>query len=251
MRKRQTYLESEFDRFRTLINESILLNRDAIRMDRAVRETSTILGELQTHLKYLHKALESNASGIRKSLQDIENENMSKNAFVDNQRATVQQLFSDLSAQTYAWVEEFVGRMPEESNLINALPEKIDLAFVHYISNKLYEALMQCLGVHKSTLFNLQDAVQKGLAAQGISDAVESRGQAVLMQDVLEKFDLKETEIRQFVYTALTRTIKEKKKLKGEPDKYKHAISEVSGSLLVYMEKYHSSHLFCYRNGLC
>lgn len=159
-------LAHAFESFRQHLQESILLNRDLIHLDRAFVQVGFVLDTFVTHTRRLQQALQASQQQLVDAIAQCENENSELRQNMAYHRAQVRAYILSLGQQTVEWLNEFVERLATDvtPQLSRLSLEDIRRHFPFFLMDMLSEAVNTCLESHRTALIgslnNINRAVQ-------------------------------------------------------------------------------------------
>jgi predicted GTPase len=184
---RQAALESSFGELRTHLEESILLNRQRIQLDRACELAGQSLERLQRAGQRLRSALENDAAKLTQSLEQCENGNSELHGRIAREKEEVATFIQGLGQEARGWMLEFCERLERDTlpDLLASKVERVQKFFPFFLSEVTREALTACVRAHQAHIVErvqqCQSVVQKDMAEfAGASQVGESVGRQAL-----------------------------------------------------------------------
>jgi len=169
--RRAAALEAAFARFRAALDESLLLNRDMIQIDRAVAQFNLLLDTLTDAATRLLNAVERDQDQLRVAIAASEDRSSSLHRAIGEQRATMRATIVAYGEQAAQWMEEFVDRVDREViTVLHQHPLADVQRHLHFfLSDALSGALRSCLDAHQpqiiAALEQTRAAIQTGVDA--------------------------------------------------------------------------------------
>ncbi|MBE9075884.1 dynamin family protein [Romeria aff. gracilis LEGE 07310] len=162
---RASALEAQFKAFRDGLEDSILLNRDLIQLDRAGDRLEQMLTAFEAHIRLLQKALQTDQLRLSQAIAQYENQSSELYDQIGQHQQAMSMEISQISQQACSWMKEFVTRL--ETEAIAAIPSfKPDDLQRHYhffLTDSIRNAINQCLNTHRPTFLESADRAKKAI----------------------------------------------------------------------------------------
>ncbi len=149
--RRAAALETAFARFRAALDESLLLNRDMIQIDRAVAQFNLLLDALTDAATRLLNAVERDQDQLRVAIAASEDQSSSLHRAIAAQRAAMRATIVAYGDQAAQWMDEFVDRIDREviAGLHQHPLADVQRHLHFFLSDALSGALRSCLDAHQ------------------------------------------------------------------------------------------------------
>jgi hypothetical protein len=148
---RAATLEAAFARFRAALDESLLLNRDMIQIDRAVAQFNLLLDALTDAATRLLNAVERDQDQLRSAIAANEDQSSSLQRAIAEQRAAMRATIVAYGEQAAQWMEAFVDRIDREviAGLHQHSLADVQRHLHFFLSDAFSGALRSCLDAHQ------------------------------------------------------------------------------------------------------
>ena len=158
-RRRTDELAACFATFRHDLDESVLLNRDLIRIERAIAQTHALLNGVEESARRLRTAVEHDHAQLQAAIAQCVDNNSNLRQSLDQHRAQARRTISDLGIQTVHWMDRFINRI--QSEVLVPLTQyryaDVQKHLTFFLSDSLSVALNTCIEAHQSELAAILD----------------------------------------------------------------------------------------------
>lgn len=174
-RKRAAVLEQAFAEFRATLDETILLNRDIIQLDRAIAQMASMLGNFEQMVERLRQAMQQDQEDLRAAITECEDHTSELHRTIAQRRSDARATITSLGAQASEWMDDFFNRV--EAEVIGKLSQfalaDVQRHFHFFFSDALSVALNHCIEAHQPIIAAVLDRAR--LAIQhDVDDSVAS-----------------------------------------------------------------------------
>lgn len=148
---------AEFSRLRTMLQDSILLNRDVIRLERAVTQATQMLREFQASVAYLQQAIAANQDRRSTLIAQCENRSSLIHTLKEEQKQQMRRSMRTLAHQAIEWISAFLVRFEAEvvPGLSQVRLEEVQRYFHFFLADVLREAINNCLEAQRPLFTDL------------------------------------------------------------------------------------------------
>lgn len=159
---RASILESRFQNFRACLDESILLNRDLIQLDRSAERMGQMLVEFESGIAVLRNAMQLDQIGLETAIARCESSTSDLHANVDRRQQEIRQTIKKMSEQACMWMDEFIDRFENEAikNLSKYRLEEIERYYQLFLTDAVRQAMHLCFSVHQSAILRALQEIQ-------------------------------------------------------------------------------------------
>jgi GTPase SAR1 family protein len=185
---RAAELDAAFDAFRASLNESILLNRDLIQLDRAALALEKALDELTANIEYLKGATAATQAQRQRLIAQYADQHSALHATIAARRTALGVEIDALCQQTLGWIEAFLERFAAEAlpAVARHTPDEVQQHFPFFLTDSLRGAIDRCLDAQRPVVARLLSEARSAIGneivqAAGPSDhaLVQAVGRAV------------------------------------------------------------------------
>lgn len=149
--RRAAALAAAFGAFRAALDDSILLNRDMIQIDRAIVQFNTLLDGFADTANRLRQAVERDHAQLSAAIVEREDQNSSLHHAIVAHRAGARAAISACGEQAAGWMDDFVDRLDREfaARLHQYTLADVQKHLHFFLSDTLSTALRRCLDNHQ------------------------------------------------------------------------------------------------------
>lgn len=166
--ERGSTLAEAFQTFRDCLEESILLNRDAIQLNRANNQMERTLQRVESKIILLRNTMQSEQVRLGHAIAECEDESSALFAKIKQHQQVMRDDMDRLLEQACNWMSEFMARL--ETEVIAAVPNysSADLRrhYHFFLTDSLCQALSSCLDGHRSAMIESADKVASAIAEE-------------------------------------------------------------------------------------
>ena len=159
-------LAGEFEQFRMCLQESILLNRDLIQIDRATDHFDQMLQEVETKMQLFRDAMQASQHQLSQGIAQCESETSELFRKVKQHQQTVQNDINEMCEHACTWMNDFIQRLVTEA--IQTLPkyrlEDIRRHFHFFLTDSLCKAINRCVNAHQPIILESVNRAQKAIS---------------------------------------------------------------------------------------
>ncbi len=165
--ERSDELAAEFDRLRSVLHESILLDRNLIQLDRACGLLNRATREIENAAALLRGAMQQDQHKLAQAVTDLSDDNSELAHRVAEHKKTMRAEITELGKEAEGWMDEFFNRLERETvgGLSNFTIEDVQKHFQFFLTDAVRDALNACVEAHSEEL--LASAKKARLAIQG------------------------------------------------------------------------------------
>lgn len=148
------YLDASFETLREYLNESLILNRDLIQVERGVALVDQLLRDCEANVRRLKASVEASKVQVEELIRQCENKNSELYRRIDEHKERVRARIEGLGEQAAGWMAEFIKRFQREviSNLETFKNEDVQKHFPVFLSDSFHQALTQCVDAHQAAI---------------------------------------------------------------------------------------------------
>ncbi|MFB2983114.1 dynamin family protein [Microseira sp. BLCC-F43] len=152
--ERAQVLEADFQIFRDCLQESILLNRDLIHLNRATAQMERILQGLESQISLLRQAMQTDKLRLSQAVAQCENESSELVTKIKQHKQIMQDAIAQFSEQACQWMTEFIIRLQKEAiaTIPNYQMNDIRRHYHFFLTNSLRKAISLCLDAHRAAI---------------------------------------------------------------------------------------------------
>lgn len=164
--QRASGLEADFQAFRDCLQQSIVLNRDLIQLNRATNQTKRMLQGIESNIGLLRKAMQSDQAHLSQAIAQCENESSELSNKVKQHKQTIKNSMEELGNRACNWMNEFLMRFEQEAidNLKDFQLTDIQRHYHFFFSDLLRKAMGMCLDSHKSAIIEIAEKATKEIS---------------------------------------------------------------------------------------
>lgn len=153
-RRRADDLAARFAVFRLELHESVLLNREIIRTDRAVRQAQALVNLVEEQASRLRTAMDRDSEQLQVSIRQCEDTNSSLRRAMQEQRARARNTILALGAKAQSWMNHFVDRVQAEvvAPLHQQRYADVQRHLTFYLQDVIARALAACIETHQAEI---------------------------------------------------------------------------------------------------
>lgn len=152
-------LENYFHNFKNTLQQSIILNRDVVQLERACTQLSQVLNKLDYSINFISQLTETDKLS-----------NGSDNSFklrekVEKSKQEIKVEISQLRNQALHWMIEFMERMQRETiaQLHQFSLNDIRCNFPFFLTDKLRQGIHECINVHQPIIIEKLKESEKSI----------------------------------------------------------------------------------------
>lgn len=158
-------LAQEFERFRTMIQDSLLLNRDIIRQERILLQSEEMLGNLEIHLERSRRAINTSQQIRDAAITEYQDHNSELNRKLEQHKKQVHMAIDELCDQACAWVDEFLVRFEQEAipYIEHVRFGETQRHFHFFLSDSLRAAVSRCIDAQRPAFLDLLSSIRQSI----------------------------------------------------------------------------------------
>lgn len=159
-------LAARFDRLRRRLEESVLVHRRFISLERATRLFETVVRTVEQRTDLLRDAVHSNEAALSRAIEECQQRSSSLHRAFEEQKCRFLKGINDLAVQAETWIGEFVSRLESEvaPSLESYSYDEVTKHFHFFLVESLQTALRQCLAAHQEEISELAAKTREGMA---------------------------------------------------------------------------------------
>ncbi len=152
-------LESSFQTFRDCLQESILLNRDVIQLERVTMQMEQLLKGVESKISLLQDAINADPLRLNSAITQCENHTSELYSRIAQNQQQMRDKIATLSEQTRDWMNEFIQRLEKDAiaSLTNFDLNDIRRDFQFFLTDKLRQAIQLCLDTHQPAVIEIAE----------------------------------------------------------------------------------------------
>lgn len=152
--QRAAALGQAFAEFRAELEESILLNRDLIQLDRAFAHMEQVLRELDGQASRLQRAIEADQKQLEQAIVQCEDQNSQLHRRIAQHKQQVSHQIEHFSQEASGWLDEFINRLEQEviPSLFTTKLSDVKRHFPFFLTDSLSAAVSNCLDAHRPVI---------------------------------------------------------------------------------------------------
>lgn len=161
------YLESNFESFRSSIDNDILLQKNVIKTMRSLSLTKLMLQDFAARIHLMLAMMSAANSQSSASLEEkYENENSEFMQDIKKQKSQFELEIDEMRMEARQWVTEFLKRLEAEISGIKASADVTLLQkyFQFFMMDKVKEAITSCTSLHQKRIGEMLEESAKGFA---------------------------------------------------------------------------------------
>jgi GTP-binding protein EngB required for normal cell division len=160
---RASALEEEFQLFRNCIDNSILLNKDLIQLDRATDLMDQMLYSFEASMLLIKNVMQSDQQRLNEAIRQCENTTSDLYARLDQHKQQIHHNIDLLCEEALDWMNIFITRLEREA--IVAIPQfdlkEVQKHFHFFLTDALRTAVSQCIDTHSPCIAESVDKTLK------------------------------------------------------------------------------------------
>jgi len=158
-------LAASFESFRAHVRESILHNRDLIRLDRAVAEAGRLLGGVEAHVQRLRQALGTDQARLEDAIGLCVDESSDLHSRMRQGHERLQETVETLGRHARGWMESFLDRLENAARGLGLFDFKdLQRHFPFFLADALRTAIHRCLEAHRPVILEAVEQSQHDLS---------------------------------------------------------------------------------------
>lgn len=165
-RRRSDDLAARFATFSRDLHESVLLNRDIIRIDRAVSQTHALITVVEEQAGRLSSAMDRNKQQLQQGIAQCENANSVLRQAMHEQRARARSAIVSLGEQAKGWMDRFLGRV--QSDIVATLHQHryadVQRHLTFFLQDAIGMALANCVETHQAEIATILEQTRSTLS---------------------------------------------------------------------------------------
>jgi len=162
---RAAELEQSFAGLRRELNNSILLNRQVIQLDRVTAMAQAMLARFGGQVSRLEAALQASQAQLEQGLAQCQDHNSALFRRLDSEKQAIRDGVEGLRLEAIGWMADFIERVQSEA--LQAVeqypPDEVQRHLLPFLQDKLLEALNACLAAQQGVLLEQLGAAQTAL----------------------------------------------------------------------------------------
>lgn len=161
-----------FQNFRSTIQESILLDRDMIQLDRACGLLKTATVDIERATNLLRGAMQQDQSKLAQAVTDLGDDNSELAQKVVAHKKQMRDEIAKLGEEATRWMSDFLDRIERETigSLASFHVEDVQKHFQFFLTEAIRNALNGCIEAHNDDI--MESAKKARLAIASDSDNV-------------------------------------------------------------------------------
>ena len=170
--ERAPMLEENFQAFRSTLQESVLLDRDLIQLDRACGLLKRTASEIERSTNLLRNAMQQDQTKLSQAVTDLSDDNSELAQRVAKHKKQMRDEISSLADESARWMTDFINRIERETigNLTLYPVEEVQKHFQFFLTDAIRAALNSCVESHSERI--LESARKAQLAIEGDAENV-------------------------------------------------------------------------------
>jgi GTPase Era involved in 16S rRNA processing len=169
-------LAQEFERFRTTLQDSLLLNRDIIRLERTLLQTEEMLQGLENHIERLHWAISASQQSRDAAIAEYRDRNSALNRKLEQHKQQLHTVMDELCDQACIWIDEFLVRFEHEAvpYIEHVQFDETQRHFHFFLSDALRAAIANCIDTQRPFFLDLVSSARQSIQTdmQAINSAL-------------------------------------------------------------------------------
>lgn len=149
-------LERNFQEFRTNLQQSVLLDRDLIQLDRVCELLKRTIGEVEQSSNLLRGAMQQDNAKLSQAVADLSDDNSELSRNVASHKRQMRDEINNLGVDANNWMNEFLNRIESETaaRLTDFKIEDVQKHFQFFLIDSIREALTSCVESHTDEVIN-------------------------------------------------------------------------------------------------
>lgn len=180
---RASALEAEFRAFRECLQQSVLLNRDLIQLDRAADQTEQMLQEFESNIILLCNAMQADQLRLGEAIAQCEDQTSELYSKIDHHKKVMRDEIQEMCEQAGHWMNDFMDRLEMETigTILNFKVDDIQRHFHFFLTDSLRKAVSKCLDTHQPAIIESANKAKKEIFEdfQLLTDASMTSSNAV------------------------------------------------------------------------
>jgi small GTP-binding protein len=158
-------LEMNFREFRSTLQNSILLDRNLIQLDRAGDLLRLTTADFEHSIALLSAVLNQKQTELARSLAELTGANSEIVSRIAGYKQDFRDQITRLGEQSVGWINEFLDRIEREVivELSNFEYEEIQRHFHFFLSDRLRESIAQCYNMHRELFLKAAETASKSI----------------------------------------------------------------------------------------
>lgn len=164
---RASTLEAEFQAFRDCLQESILLNRDIIQLNRAAEQMEQMLRGLESQLMRLQTAMQSDKLHLDRAIAQCEDESSELFSRINEHKQAMRNEIEKRQQEAGKWMDEFMQRLEAEAiaKISHFKLADIKRHYHFFLTDSLRQAIAQCLDLHRQAILESAEKATQSIFA--------------------------------------------------------------------------------------
>lgn len=165
--ERREELEAEFSRLRDHLQESVLLNRDVIQLERAMAMADGMLEGSLKSLTRLSGALDTDVEQLAEAIDECEDQDSALHRRISDHKHRVRESILALGAESSRWMRGFVDRFQADAaKQLEEFPHDIvQRHFPFFLAETMRDSMTACVDAHQSQIMDAM-MVDEGLSGE-------------------------------------------------------------------------------------
>ena len=170
--ERADTLAAGFQNFRNSLQESVLLDRDLIQLDRACGLLKRATGEVEHSTNLLRGAMQQDQAKLTQAVTDLSDDNSELAQRVAAHKRQMRDEISALGDEAAGWMTTFLDRTERETvgNIASFYVDDVQKHFSFFLTDAIRTALNSCVEAHCDAI--MESARKAQLAIEGDADDV-------------------------------------------------------------------------------
>ena len=169
-------LEEQFDRLRSLLDNSINERAENVVLDRMQRLTAAMVADLSEDLTAMEAGLSMDAAAVASSLEKLDQDKETSARMLGKVKEELHGLVQSMQEETNRWMGEFVHRLECETGRLKEFSyDDIARHFEFYCLDMLQEAMKTCVEFHQEIMYDHMEAISADLAGLYAEDMNNNR----------------------------------------------------------------------------
>jgi len=164
--RRSENLRARFATFKRDLHETVLLNRDLIRIDRAVRQVQALVDMVEEQSVRLRTAMDRDRQQLQLAIAQCEDTDSALRQVMHEQRVRASKAILVLSEQTMGWMNRFIDRI--QSDVVATLHQQryaaVQRHLTFYLQDIIGRALATCVEEHQAEIATILEQTRAALS---------------------------------------------------------------------------------------